>query len=501
MKTLIGYQWSSASSGSNAASPLYWDSQKLVNPHMLIFGGSGMGKTVLLRKLVTGVSDKSVRFHVFDLHGDMSMPGESVVEFSEQSLYGLNPLIINPDPRFGGVRKCIESFIRTMNQVSGIKGMGYKQEAVIRNLLEDVFAKFGFHMDDPSTWTLNTLDRRLVSGGNGYRLYLDVPINEKDEAKAFDARWDAAEKLWYTTADKYEGGITRWKPAIRLRSYPSIQDVVTYCDQLYRERLLGTDQAALRALGDLQKRAKSFHRKRLEALKDGYRDPTAVPDNESLDEARENVVEAMTNFVNKVVTGDELETMLKYDKPDVLKGVYDRLVAMMRSGVFSAKPPQFDEGSYIWRYKLDALFEEEKKMLVLFQLHQLFRDAVQSGEQPEVRTIAILDELGALTSSEDDKGDGIIGKIAREARKFGLGLWGAHQQLTGIPEGLMTSVGTTVIIGISETYWPQAISKLRIEQKQLSFIQPHRTLCAQFKEKGALKLNWRWMQHNAHLNG
>ncbi|MFI3136422.1 MAG: DUF5710 domain-containing protein, partial [Methylococcaceae bacterium] len=34
------------------------------------------------------------------------------------------------------------------------------------------------------------------------KIYLNVPFAQKDEAKALGARWDAAQKKWYISADK-----------------------------------------------------------------------------------------------------------------------------------------------------------------------------------------------------------------------------------------------------------------------------------------------------------
>ena len=115
------------------------DTSKLINGHMLIVGSSGVGKSYTIRRLIAEAqrSRAKVRFHVFDVHGDLEVPDASIVQFSEQAPFGLNPLRVNPDPDFGGVRKCIQNFIRTINTASST-ALGVKQEAVIRNLLLDV---------------------------------------------------------------------------------------------------------------------------------------------------------------------------------------------------------------------------------------------------------------------------------------------------------------------------------------------------------------------------
>ena len=116
------------------------------------------------------------RFYVFDIHGDIDIEGASTVMFSEQTGYGLNPLRVNPDVHFGGVRKRIQEFMATMNSV--MRELGPKQQATLRNVLYDVYERHGFRQDDPSTWAINEDETHLLSNGSDGRLYIDVPIAE-----------------------------------------------------------------------------------------------------------------------------------------------------------------------------------------------------------------------------------------------------------------------------------------------------------------------------------
>ena len=86
------------------------DTLKVINGHLQIAGITGMGKThqlvQLIQLLVESASEmqQPLRVHVFDSHGDIEPPYCSEVKFSEATPYGYNPLEINPDPDFGGVR-------------------------------------------------------------------------------------------------------------------------------------------------------------------------------------------------------------------------------------------------------------------------------------------------------------------------------------------------------------------------------------------------------------
>jgi len=133
-------------------------------------------------------------------------------------------------------------------------------------------------------------------------------------------------------------------------------------------------------------------------------------------------------------------------------------------------------------------------MFVLFTLQDLFLKAIQRGEQSSVVEVVVLDELGTFTSNQDeDGGDGIIGVIARQARKFGLAIWAADQMPKGIPESLISSVAVKIVLGVDERFWTESVNKLRMETRQLEWIQAHVTAAVQLKEKRALKNRWRWV--------
>ena len=46
--------------------------------------------------------------------------------------------------------------------------------------------------------------------------WLDVPYAEKEDARAFGAQWDAAERKWYAKPGTDLSGLRRWMPSARL---------------------------------------------------------------------------------------------------------------------------------------------------------------------------------------------------------------------------------------------------------------------------------------------
>lgn len=132
-----------------------WNAEQMINGHMLVVGQSGTGKTHNIRKIISHLvqtTSHPLRIHVFDVHDDIKISGSSEVLFSESTSTGLNPLVVNPDPHTGGVRKTIQNFIHTINKTS--RQLGDRQQAVLRAVLEELYAANGFYADKPESWVL-----------------------------------------------------------------------------------------------------------------------------------------------------------------------------------------------------------------------------------------------------------------------------------------------------------------------------------------------------------
>lgn len=471
-----------------------WDYKKAVNAHLVLMGMSGAGKSYQLRSAISQIlaTNKTENFqiNIYDVHGDLNMEGSSDVMFSMQTNYGLNPLKISADPHFGGPRRTIQNFISTMNRC--LRVLGVKQEACLRNLLLDVYARHGF-TDDPRTWHIEPNAKRLVSN-NGNRIYIDVPMHEKDALKnlTVNARYDSKVYAWSVPATEYQGAITRWPPKLIDRTYPTISDVLTYARYVLHQAFTGADAEAITYLEVANKAAKALRAKKLAVLKGSNAEFLDEGLHESLDKAKKKSIDAYTDYIKRITTGTELNDLLRYNSNDVLVSVIERLESLIAIGIFKDKNPPFDPDKKIWRYDLRALsLKEEKKLFVMFHINEIFQHCVSLGETTELRYILVLDE-GHMYASNNSKGDddNPIDKIAKEARKFGIGLWVASQSPTHFNDDFMTSVGTKVILGIDESYWKSSASKLNLDIKGLDWIRMQKNMIVQIKCKGDSKSNW-----------
>lgn len=482
--------------------PVIWDSKKSVNGHMLVCGMSGAGKTYTLKKIIKEMvetnTNPKLRFHVFDVHGDIDIEGASSVMFSEQTEYGLNPLQVNADPHFGGIRKRTNTFISIVNKV--MRSLGEKQEAALRNVLYDVYRNFGFDQDDIKTWQVDENPSSFIPHGlsaedvtkllDENRLYIDVPIAEKDDAKLLaDVFWEPQIKCWWVKPSDYVGAITRWPPKVHGRKHPSLTDALRLARNISQCSFLGSSLDAITKLEIAHKSARTLQSRKLDALRRNIREFADEKAETALDKAKAKAVEVYTDYVDAVLTGTELEDLMKYQSSDVMMSVVNRLENLDAIGIFKTTTPPFDENNPIWRYDIRALGRDERKLFVLFKCEELFEQAVQRGEQSDIVEIIILDEAHIYI---DDDPDNIINTISKEARKFGQALILASQSPTHYPEDFISSVATKIILGIDEMYWKGSAGKMNLGMDALAWIKLKRSLLIQIKAKDATRNEWQW---------
>lgn len=472
--------------------PVTWDSSLAVNGHMLLTGMSGAGKTHQLRKIIREMSlsappGQPLRVRIFDVHGDIEIEGASTVMYSEQTEYGLNPLALNPDPHYGGIRKRIQFVISTINKTSRV--LGGKQEAVLRNVLADLYAQGGFKQNDPSTWIVDPSAEAEPEIQDG-RLYLDVSIDEKDEAKQYGARWDGDRRCWWISADAYTGPITKWQPKRSGRHYPNMADALRFANKMLKIAFLGSNQEAVSHLEAYNRAARGYQAKVVAATKKGEKlaeDEKLIAD---LERTGKKAIDSYTAYVESIKTGRELDDLIKYDSVDVLKSVVDRLENLLGIGIFKNKLPPHDPATTVWREHIKALGKDEQKLFVLFSLEEIFQAAVQRGETPYITDVIIVDEASNFF---DDADDNILNTIAKEARKFGVALICASQAPTHFTDDFISSVGTKVVLGIDEMYWDSSTRKLRVDLEALKWIRLRERVLVQIKQSGEARNDWRWV--------
>lgn len=414
----------------NKEIPVVWDSRAAINPHILVVGGSGSGKTFTLRRMIRSMSETAAgpsRIHVMDVHGDLEVHGASTVKFSEATRHGHNPLIVDPDPDHGGVRRRVQSFVAALNRTS--RRLGVRQEAALRALLTDLYAANGFFEDKPDSWRL-------------------------------------------------EDGAPRKFP----KKHPTLQDAVRFSSAKLKALYLGADSKAVAALEQVNAKAKALYAKSKSLGQTrrlaGQGDQDGAPSDPDLEKLKRSAVDAYAEAVRAIGTGRELDDLIRYDSKDVLRSVVERLENLDAMGIFRPEEPPFDPRAAVRRYDIRALSADEKKLFVFFMLEDIFRQAAQRGVQDRVSEAIVLDEAHLFF---DDEPGNPLDAIAKEARKFGLALICASQSPTHFSEDFLGNVATKMVLGIDEMYWDGSVRKLKIDMKTLQYISPKRTLAVQIK--------------------
>lgn len=490
------------------------DTLKAINAHLQITGVTGMGKTYSLVEFITRFVESAsalrrpIRVHVFDPHEDIATPYASEVKFSEATPYGYNPLEINPDPDYGGVRRAIQKFIAAIKKH---KTLGPKQEAVMRYLLEDLYASRGFKADDPRTWIPDDprMVREVMRGKEG-RVYLDVAYEHRARFKellkdpgtgryrgGFDDFDDdpslRSKKCWWVEEDHYDGDFLMWEPKALFKVAPTMDDAVRFTERKLKAHFCGTNSAAMALLKDVNQAARAYHRKVAEMSK---RD-AALSDSEKkelvagMDKAKEKASLAYSSYLDAIVTGRELDDMIRYNSTDVLTSVYERFQNLRAIGIYNPVAPPFDPDAPIWRYIIKPLEIPVQSMFVDMVSARIFERSMQRGLQEDVVEVIVLDEgKRYVTETNDD----ILNKISNEARKFGLGLWIVSQTPAHFTDDFIKATGTILVMGLAKADTNLAARKLGLDERLLDAIIPQQTALIQVKNKGVLSADFQMVR-------
>ncbi|MGE2214222.1 ATP-binding protein [Pseudomonas aeruginosa] len=137
----------------NTKLPVTWMPGRQSNGFLLVLGASGSGKTETLKVLGTGVSNYGVPVLVLDFHGDVIFPGLKSILMSSgtSSLVGINPMELDSksaeETGLYDQRKVLRDMIR-----NAVPALGHRQNAILRDAIEEAYTHAGFDDADSSTW-------------------------------------------------------------------------------------------------------------------------------------------------------------------------------------------------------------------------------------------------------------------------------------------------------------------------------------------------------------
>lgn len=422
--------------------PVIYDPSWLINSHLLICGMSGTGKSFQSLQFLGSAARAGLEIDVFDPHDELDrIPGATACMFSQATQYGFNPLILNTDPHTGGVNRQISFFVDLIKSVTA--QFGVKQEAALRNLLNDTYAAQGITQKDQPSWhkQIITEDRRTML----------IETGRQEELK---------------------------------NCYPTLEDLKDFTRQKIMALTLGGDNKCVTFFEQLTK----LHRK-LDKLHKEYAKEADDEELEVLDDQitaqKLKCKDAYWNFIDSMESGREIDDVLKYDSVAVLTSVMQRLTLLSSTGILSANQAPFGNAK-VRVHQVKSITHEQQVLYVKLKLQDIFEKCKRLGPTAtgtELRHIVFLDEAHKFFSNEPDD---IINIVAKEARKFGLGLWCASQQPTAFPESFLTNVGATILLGIHTSYWKKAATMFRISEESLRTVKPKEIMAVKMLLDGAV---------------
>jgi DNA helicase HerA-like ATPase len=129
---------------------VHWNPGGLANPHFLILGGSGAGKTQTIKRAMLELSRLEFGVVAIDFHGDLLIEGAASYPISMTSSYGVNPLAVDLDPAGGGPDP--QRFLVLQSLREAFAPMGGNQLAFLDRALSEVYKNAGIVQEDRESW-------------------------------------------------------------------------------------------------------------------------------------------------------------------------------------------------------------------------------------------------------------------------------------------------------------------------------------------------------------
>jgi DNA phosphorothioation-dependent restriction protein DptH len=215
-RILLGYD--------RSGTPLHWDPVNSVNPHVLIAGESGYGKTYSISCLVAELSQRGIPSIIFDYGQGFTATSsnESFLQTAKPNQLQaarngiqVSPFEIFPSDLHGPVNVA-QRVADTLTRV--YQGIGVQQHAVIRDAVIEVFEDAGIHKAIRNTWKkplprFGLLQQKLHEYGE------DLSNSDRKTPRTAASHISS---LFVFDIFRKNGTPIRWNDLLRSKSRPTI---------------------------------------------------------------------------------------------------------------------------------------------------------------------------------------------------------------------------------------------------------------------------------------
>jgi len=388
----------------NPSEKFILDLDKTENPHLLLAGGSGAGKTYNLKKVIKDLANKYKVIIVIDYHGDMGIEGENLLEYSfHKDTFGINPFELELNPKRGGVLIQAEYILNMLVTYFFDKGRtSQKQKNILERLIVDTYALKGIYQDDVESWKKEPPTMKDLRF-----LFNEIIKCYNNEFKSFKRQ---IENLIY---DSKQGEIKEFKL---------------------------TD--------DLKKIFSKFKEKLKEKNIDIDQEKDASLENISLD-----------FYLNETVF-KSVENLYSYIEKITKLHIFNGKTPKLKRGI-----NRFDLSAFTANNQpLTAKFISEFIMQKFFRATMIRGEYSKYDKKiPNTKfdRVMVVDEskLALPHGAEKENPYNVINRIVTESRKYGLALILASQRLSHYSEEILSNIYTKMILGANSNEY-KIVSKV-----------------------------------------
>lgn len=230
--------------GTNFSHPTikhYWnpDGDDTQNPHLMIIGGSGSGKTRLLVHIIEYLHLINKQVYIIDFHGDIKTKHETHYIFkSRNSEYGISFFNFSKDVDNGGPAAQASILTAIFRKIITTR-MGDIQKTVLKQFLIDCYRYVGILDEDESTWdnnipTLETMTELYsiiinnIESGSGFSIVQEFAKLEKLKKKYEESNNEKQYEKLVKNLDELGLLYDRYRKYILNNEYKEVFDVGLY---------------------------------------------------------------------------------------------------------------------------------------------------------------------------------------------------------------------------------------------------------------------------------
>jgi hypothetical protein len=420
------YQGEAFLFGKNIRSPhnvISWnpDDKKTHNGHLMMIGGSGSGKTRLLKQVINYLDQRKKQVYIFDFHGDIKTSNEVCFPFKiRNSQYGISIFNLSLDIDDGGPIAQANNIVAIFRK-NFIVNMGAIQKSVLKQFFIDCYRYVGILDEDPGTWQkqIPTMDTLIL-------VYKTIIESAKSKGS-------------YIIYEKYYK-LEQYKNKIDEEiDEESINKINNRIDKLIEEINILTGQY--------------------------------------YEYIKENKYQGL--FKCDEINNISLEFYQEAENMNTLKKLSPYFRDLYTSSIFNDKKPPRTRG--VVRYDMSGLTSAEKPTEAMFladiTIQEIFRNIKQQGEfskrtkdkNIKTSTFIVIDESKLVLPSGKEKENpyNILNRIVTEARKYGLALIIVSQRPSHFPQEIISSIFTKVVLKVNENDAKEAKKDLGIKPEYL----------------------------------